>query len=68
MNKDKKIERLERQLAKLREENQQLKSDVRKAKKNSSKANKKKDVRTITLSEEQEQLLSALLGDISSQN
>ena len=42
MNKDKKIERLERQLAKLREENQQLKSDVRKAKKDSSKANKKR--------------------------
>ena len=42
MNKDKKIERLERQLAKLREENQQLKSDVRKAKNDSSKANKKK--------------------------
>lgn len=42
MDKDKKIERLERQLAKLREENQQLKSDVRKAKKDSSKANKKR--------------------------
>lgn len=68
MNKDKKIERLERQLAKLREENQQLKSDMRKAKKDSSKATKKKDVRTITLSEEQEQLLSALLGDIGSLN
>ena len=42
MNKDKKIERLERQLAKLREENRQLKSDVRKAKKDSSNENKKK--------------------------
>ena len=42
MDKDKKIERLERLLAKLREENQQLKSDVRKAKKDSSKANKKR--------------------------
>ena len=68
MNKEKKIERLERQLAKLREENRQLKSDVRKVKKDSSNENKKKDVRTITLSEEQEQLLSALLGDISSLN
>ena len=68
MNKDKKIERLERQLARLREENQQLKSDVRSAKKEVAKANKKKDVRTITLSKEQEQLLSALLGDISSLN
>lgn len=65
MNKDKKIERLERQLAKLREENRQLKSDVRKAKKDSSNENKKKDVRRITLSEEQEMLLSDLLGDIS---
>ena len=37
------------------------KSDVRKAKKDSSNANKK-DVRTITQSEEQEKLLSDLLG------
>ena len=68
MNKEKKIERLERQLAKLREENRQLKSDVRKVKKDSSNENKKKDVRTITLSAEQEKLLSDLLGDISSQS
>ena len=68
MNKEKKIERLERQLAKLRKENRQLKSDVRKVKKDSSNENKKKDVRTITLSEEQEKLLSDLLGDISSQS
>ena len=39
------------------------KSDVRKAKKDSSNANKK-DVRTITQSEEQEKLLSDLLGGI----
>lgn len=68
MNKEKKIERLERQLAKLRKENRQLKSDVRKVKKDSSNENKKKDIRTITLSEEQEKLLSDLLGDISSQS
>ena len=68
MNNEKKIERLERQLAKLREENRQLKSDVHKVKKDSSNENKKKDVRTITLSEEQEKLLSDLLGDISSQS
>lgn len=68
MNNEKKIERLERQLAKLRKENRQLKSDVRKVKKDSSNENKKKDVRTITLSEEQEKLLSDLLGDISSQS
>ena len=42
MNKDKKIERLEWQLAKLREENRQLKSDVRKAKKDSYNEKKKK--------------------------
>ena len=39
------------------------KPDVRKAKKDSSNANKK-DVRTITQSEEQEKLLSDLLGGI----
>ena len=39
------------------------KSDVRKAKKDSFNANKK-DVRTITQSEEQEKLLSDLLGGI----
>ena len=39
------------------------KSDVRKVKKDSSNANKK-DVRTITQSEEQEKLLSDLLGGI----
>lgn len=66
MDKDKKIARLEQQVAKLRKENQQLKSDVRKAKKKASEADKKKDVRTVTLSKEQEQLLSDLLGDISS--
>ena len=42
MNKEKKIERLERQLAKLRKENRQLKSDVRKVKKDSSNENKKR--------------------------
>jgi hypothetical protein len=68
MNKDKKIERLEQKLAKALEENRKLKSEVRKAKSEKRKASKKKDVRTITLSEEQEQLLSSLLGDIDSQS
>ena len=68
MNKDKKIVRLEQQVAKLSKENKQLKSDVRKANKKASKADKKKDVRTITLNKEQERLLSDLLGDISSQS
>ena len=68
MNKDKKIERLEQKLAKALEENRKLKSEVRKAKSEKRKASKKKDVRTITLSEEQEHLLSSLLGDIDSQS
>ena len=66
MNKDKKIERLEQKLAKALKENKQLKSEVRKAKNEKRKSSKKKDVRTVTLSEEQEQLLSSLLEDIGS--
>ena len=66
MNKDKKIERLEQKLAKALEENKQLKSEVRKAKNEKRKSSKKKDVRTVTLSEEQEQLLSSLLEAIGS--
>ena len=68
MNKDKKIERLEQKLAKALEENRMLKSEVRKAKSEKRKASKKKDVRTITLSEEQEPLSSSLVGDIDSQS
>lgn len=66
MNKDKKIERLEQKLAKAEERIKSLESEVRNAKKESSRESKKKDVRTITLTEEQERLLSDLLGDISS--
>ena len=66
MNKDKKIERLEQKLAKALKENKQLKSEVRKAKNEKCKLSKKKDVRTVTLSKEQEQLLSSLLEDIGS--
>ena len=62
MNKDKKIERLEQKLAKAQEEIKELKSDVRKAKRANSKASKKKDVRTVTLSKEQQQLLWKLLN------
>ena len=68
MNKDKKIERLEQKLAKALEENRKLKSEVRKAKSEKRKASKKKDVRTITLSEEQDLLSSSLVGDIDSQS
>lgn len=63
MNKDKKIERLEQKLAKAQEEIRVLKSDVRKAKREKSQASKKKDVRTITLTKEQQRLLSKLLND-----
>ena len=62
MNKDKKIERLEQKLAKAQEEIKELKSDVRRTKRESSKASKKKDVRTITLTKEQLQSLSKLLN------
>lgn len=68
MNKDKEIERLEQKLAKALEENKKLKSEVRKAKSEKRKASKKKDVRSVMLSEEQEQLLSSLLEDIGSQS
>ena len=62
MNKDKKIERLEQKLAKAQEEIKELKSDVRKAKRANCKASKKKDVRIVTLSKEQQQLLLKLLN------
>ena len=62
MNKDKKIERLEQKLAKAQEEIKELKSDVRKAKRAKGKASKKKDVRTVTLTKEQQQLLLRLLN------
>ncbi len=42
MNKDKGIERLKKQISKLREENRQLKSDARIAKRTAAKADKKK--------------------------
>lgn len=45
MDKDKKIERLERKLAKAIEENKKLKSDVRKAKRERNGASKKKTPR-----------------------
>ena len=62
MNKDKKIELLEQKLAKAQEEIKELKSDVRKAKRANNKASKKKDTRTVTLTKEQQQLLSKLLN------
>lgn len=62
MNKDRKIERLEHRLAKALEENKKLKSDVRRAKRERNEASKKKDAKTITLTKEQQRLLSKLLN------
>lgn len=62
---------LRKELAKLQKENSTLISQLEKAKsdkkelqKDLRKERKKKDVTTITLSKEQEQLLSTLLPDI----
>ena len=63
-----KIERLEQKLAKAQEEIKQLRSDVRKAKREKSKASKKKEDRTVMLTKEQQRLLSMLLGDIPIQD
>ena len=68
MNKDKRIEQLEQKLAKAQEEIKQLRSDVRKAKREKSKASIKKEDRTVTLTKEQQRLLSMLLGDIPIQD
>lgn len=62
MNKDKKIERLEQKLEKAKEEIKLLKADAKKTKKQESNNSKKKDVRTVVLTKEQEQLLSKLLN------
>ena len=62
MNKDKKIERLEKKLEAAKQENRKLKSEGRKAKNEQAKAYKKKDARTIALSEERQRLLSMLLN------
>lgn len=62
MNKDKKIERLEQKLEKAKEEIKLLKADAKKTKKQERNNSKKKDVRTVVLTKEQEQLLSKLLN------
>lgn len=62
MNKDKKIERLERKLEKANQEIKRLKADVKKTKKQERNNSKKKDARTVVLTKEQEQLLSKLLN------
>jgi len=62
MNKDIKIARLEKQLAEAQKQTKEAKAEARQAKKELSKERKKKDVKTITLSKEQRQLLSMLLN------
>lgn len=62
MNKDKKIERLEQKLEKAKEEIKLLKADAKKTKKQERNNSKKKDVWTVVLTKEQEQLLSKLLN------
>lgn len=62
MNKDKKIERLEQKLEKAKEEIKLLKADAKNTKKQERNNSKKKDVRTVVLTKEQEQLLSKLLN------
>lgn len=62
MKKDIKIARLEAKLSKAQEEVKKLKSEVRAAKSENRKSSKKKDVKSITLSEEQQRLLLKLLS------
>ena len=62
MNKDIKIARLEAKLNKAQEEMKKLKAEVRAAKAENRKSSKKKDAKSITLSKEQQQLLSKLLS------
>lgn len=62
MNKDKKIEHLERMIEKLETEKKELKSVIRKAKAEKRKESKKKEDRKITLNEEQRRCLWKLLN------
>lgn len=62
MNKDKKIERLERKLEEIKLENKKLKSEISLAKAERRKESKKKGDKTITLNEEQQRYLWRLLN------
>lgn len=67
MNKDKKVERLEKKLEAAKQENKRLKCEVRKAKAQQSKEYKK-SARTIVLNEEQQRSLSMLLNGTLTQD
>ena len=58
-----KMSKLERENERLKTQNEQLKTDNKRLKADLGKASKKKSVRTVTLSKEQQQLLLKLLND-----
>jgi regulator of replication initiation timing len=68
MNKDKQIEKLQKQLADARNENKSIKKENRKLQRELDETRKKKEVKTIKLTEEQEQFLSNLLNGTPTQD
>jgi regulator of replication initiation timing len=68
MNKDKQIEKLQKQLADARNENKSIKKENRKLQRELNETRKKKEVKTIKLTEEQEQFLSNLLNGTPTQD
>lgn len=62
MDKDKKISRLEQKLNKAQEEIKSLKSELRSVKSERRKESKKKDAKNVTMTKEQQRLLSRLLN------
>lgn len=62
MKKDIKISKLEEQLAEAKKQAKEAKAEARKAMRELSKERKKKGVKTIVLTKEQQQLLSMLLN------
>ena len=57
-----KMSKLEKENARLKAQNEQLESDNKRLRSDLGKASKKKDVRTVTLTKEQQQLLLKLLS------
>ena len=57
-----KMSKLEKENARLKAQNEQLESDNKRLRSDLGKASKKKDVRTVTLTKEQQQLLLKLLN------
>lgn len=68
MDKDKQIEKLQKQLADARNENKSIKKENRKLQRELNGTRKKKEVKTIKLTEEQEQFLSNLLNGTPTQD